>query len=198
MPSIELDELTPFGRIAVKLDQELSELARLGEQLSQADIESDKGLAEGIKLLNRAAPYGQSVVQSMQELAQRLDELRERAEAATGVVAGRAQLIQERRRLEDELQSRLQKLNEEVSAAGAALAAFNQPGKVLTDEDKRRVAEELGKMQAPMARFIEAGQAIKAEAARGNFRRLERQADSMIDSLKASLLKISQALPPKP
>ncbi len=44
---------------------------------------------------------------------------------------------------------------------------------------------------------LEAARAIKAEAAGSNFRRLERQADSMIDSLQASLRKIAQAIAPR-
>lgn len=48
-----------------------------------------------------------------------------------------------------------------------------------------------------MTSFISAIEAIKAEAAGLNFKRLERQADSMIDSLKASRRKIAQALAPK-
>ncbi|MBI3299015.1 MAG: hypothetical protein HYZ75_12665 [Elusimicrobia bacterium] len=46
MPSIRLEDLSPFGRLALKLDQELSELARVGGQIARVDIGSDNGLDE--------------------------------------------------------------------------------------------------------------------------------------------------------
>jgi chromosome segregation ATPase len=131
----------------------------------------------------------------MQEFAVSLQEARDKAEAATKLVAERAQHIQRRRQEQERLQEKLAKLKDDITAIGASLAkpASGEP----TDEDKRRIAAELQRLQAPMAGFIEAAQAIKAEAAGANFKRLERQADSVIDSLQASLRKLTQALGPK-
>jgi hypothetical protein len=75
------------------------------------------------------------------------------------------------------------------------LIGFDEPVKgALSQENKRRIAAELERLQAPMTGFIEAIQTIKAEAAGANFRRLERQADSIVDSLQTSRRKIVQAL----
>lgn len=198
MPSVRLEDLTPFGRAALKLDQEFSGLAEVGESMSRADIDSDKGLDEGVKILNRAAQHGESLAAAMLEFSATLQEARDKAEASTRLVAERAQLIQQRREREDQLQQKLARLQEEVKTAGASLAGVEIPAQGgLTDEDKRRIAEELERFQAPMTRFVEAARAIKAEASGSNFKRLERQADSMIDSLQASLRKIAQALAPK-
>lgn len=196
MPSVRLEDLSPFGRVALKLDNELAELARAGGQISGVNLETDNGLDEGIKILNRVARYGQSVADTMVEFSKALQEARDKAEAATGLVAERAQVIQRRRKEQDELEDRLARLQEEVKTAGAGLAFQPQNGEP-TDEDKRRIAAQLEALQAPMAAFVEKARAIKAAAAGSNFRRLERQADSMIDSLQASLRKIAQALPPK-
>jgi len=198
VPSIRLADLTPFGRIALKLDHEFSELARAGQQMSRVDIESDSGLDEGIKILNRVAQHGQSLADTMQEFSQSLQEARDKAEASTKLVAERAQLIQQRRQQQDQLQEKLTQLKEAVKMAGASLAGFSKPAKSdLSEEDRRRIAAELERLEAPMTRFIEAAQAIKAEAARSNFKRLEHQAAAVIDSLQASLRKIAQAIAPK-
>lgn len=194
MSSIRPEDLTPFGRIALRLDQEFAALTRAGEQIAGVDLETDGGLDEGVKILNRVAAQGQSLAETMQGFALALQEARDKSEAATKLVAERAELIQERRRREDQLAERLAQIKQAIAAAGAALAGLGAAGAALGDADKRRVAAELGKLREPMDRFIAAAEAIKAEAAGGKFRRVERQAESVIDSLKASRRKIADAL----
>jgi hypothetical protein len=198
MPSIRPEDLTPFGRAALKLAQEFSELSRVGDQMSRADVESDNGLDEAVKILNRAAQHGESLAVAMQEFSASLNEARDQAEAATKLVAESAQRIQERRQQQEQIQEKLTQLKEDVKNAGTNLAAFEMPAKApLTEDDKKRIAEQLERIQEPITRFIEAAQRIKEEAAGQNFKRLERQADSIIDSLQASRRKIAQALTPK-
>ena len=198
MASIRPEDLSPFGRLALKLDREFSELTRLGGQMEKVDLESDAGLDQALKILNLVAQYGQSVAGSMQEFAQALQEARDQSEAATKIVVERAQLVKQRRERQDELEQRLSKVKDEVKAAGEGLAAFSKPTKgEPSAEDKARIAQELERLQAPMAGFIAAAQAIKAEAAAGKFRRLERQTDSFIDTLQASRRKIERAVAPK-
>jgi|SRR5579883_2620621 len=198
MPSVRLEDLSPFGRLALKLDNEFAELSRLSGQMSGVNIESDGGLDEAIRILNRVAKYGESLAATMDQFAGALQESRGKAEAATKLVAERAELIQKRRQRQDQLQDKLTGIREEVRMFGEGLSGLNQPAKgELSPEDKSRIAAELEKIEAPLVRFIEAVQALKAEAAGANFRRLERQADSMIDSLQASRRKIAQALGPK-
>lgn len=113
MPSVRLEDLSSFGRAALALDREFSALADVGAQMSRAEIASDKGLDEALKILNRAAQHGESLAAAMQKFSSSLQEARD-----------------------------------------------------------------------------------KAEASASNFKRVERQADSMIDSLQASLRKIASAIAP--
>ncbi len=197
MPSVRLEDLTPFGRLALKLDQEFAELARGGEQLARLDLESDRGLDEGIRILNRVAGYGQALAQTMQDFSKSMQEARDKADAAARIVAERAQLIQQRRQREDELQKKLAQIQEDVKTVGAGLTGFGKLKGELSEDDKRRIAAELERLQEPMTRFIAAIKALKEEAAGLKFKRLERQAESMIDSLEASRRKIAQAIAPK-
>ncbi len=195
MPSVRLEDLTPFGRLALKLEREFSELSRAAEQISRLDLETDGGLDDGIKILNRVSEYGESLAGTMQQFSASLQEAQVQAEAAAKLVAERAQLIQTRRRRQDELHEKLSRLKEDVGATGAALAGLGQSAQgAPSEDDKRRIASELSRLREPLDRFIAAAQELKAEAARANFRRLERQADSMVDSLQASRRKIAQAL----
>ncbi len=199
MPSVRLEDLTEFGRLAVRLDRDFAELARACEQIARVNLESDAGLDDGVKILGRVARYGQSIAEGMQGFAKALQEARDGAEAGTKLAAERAQLIQKRKQRRDELQQKLHGLQQEVQAAGATLAGFSEPGKKdLSEEGKRRIAAELERLQEPLDRFIEAAKALKAEAAGANFKRLERQADSMLDSLQATRRKIAQAISQKP
>lgn len=198
MPSIRSEDLTPFGRIALKLDKEFAELADVSERISRANLETDNGLDEAVKILTKAAQYGQSLAETMHAFSAALQGARDKAEADMKVVAERGQLIQQRRQRQDELEGKLNRLKAEVRTAGSSLAAPAAPAKGdLSEDDKRRIAAQLESLQAPLAGFIEAARAIKAEAAGANFRRLERQCDAMIDSLQASRQKIAKAISPK-
>jgi hypothetical protein len=105
MPSIRPEDLTPFARAALKLDRELVELARLGEQISRTDIDSDSGLDEGVKILTRVSQHGH-IAETMQEFSASLQEARDKAQAATKLVAERAEMIQRRKQKQDQLQER--------------------------------------------------------------------------------------------
>lgn len=197
MPSIHPEDLTPFGRAALKADNELAELARLGEKMAKVDVESDGGLDEGIKILERVSKYGQAIAATMQDFASSLQDARDKAEAATRLVAERALVIQQRVKLKEQLEEKLAKLKDDLKTAGQSLSGFKAPKGDLTEDDKKRVAAELERLEAPLIRFIEAAQAIKAECAAANFRQLERQAAAVVDSLQHSRRKINQALTPK-
>lgn len=185
MPSIRPDDLSPFGRLALKLDAEFRDLAADAGRMAKLDLESDAGADEGLKILARVAEHGQGLAAAMQQFAASLQEARDQAESATRLVAERAQALQARQGKQDALNERLAKVKDDVQALGATL----KPG-----ADKAAVAAELGRVREPMSALVEAARALKAEAAAGKFRRLERQADSVIDSLQASIRKIDAAL----
>ena len=193
MANIRLEDLSPFARAAVTLDREFAELVRLTAQIEAARLDSDGGLDEAVKLLNRFAERGEAIAAATQEFSAAMNAAQAGAEGAARRVGERAQAIKQARERQGALHDRLAKLQDEVAALGAELARSSQAD-ASTDEGKRRLAEELSRVREPMERFIESAQAIKAEAAESNYRRLERQADSVIDSLKSSLRKIAEAL----
>ncbi|UPT75590.1 MAG: hypothetical protein M0D55_07925 [Elusimicrobiota bacterium] len=176
MAAIRPEDLTPFGRLALKLDAEFRDLGRAAADMDRLDVETDGGLDEGLKILSRVAASGEGLAAAMQQFGAALQEARDQAEASTRLIAGRATLIQKRSERQAELQERLTAVKDELQSVGANLAG--KPA----ESDKARIAAELERLLEPMTKSIEAAQAIKTECAAGKFRRLERQADSVIDS----------------
>ena len=95
MPSLHLDDLSSFGRLAVALDQHFLELTRLSGQIERLDIESESGLERAVKALNEFAEHGTSLSDGFQGLSNVLEEVRTRSEAAAQIVSARAQVIEE-------------------------------------------------------------------------------------------------------
>src|SRR5579864_7887089 len=156
MPSLSLDSLSPFGRLAVKLDNDFSELARISAQLQRLEIESDGSLEHAIKLLNQFAQHGQSITDGIQEFARSLQEARERSEAAAKLVAERAQLIQQRKQEQNQVQEKLTQLEEEVKAANASLAGLRKRDNGgYSDEEKLQIRAQLELLNSQLSGFIE-------------------------------------------
>jgi len=51
-----VDTLSPFGRLAVTLDTDFSELSRLSGQIQRLDLDTDGDLDHAVKLLNEFTP----------------------------------------------------------------------------------------------------------------------------------------------
>src|SRR5690349_11854543 len=108
MPALRLDDLSPFGRLAVKLDEEFSALARLSGQIERLVLDSEGDLEHAVKLLNQFAEHGKNITDGIQEFSKVLREAQERSESAAKLVADRAQLIQQRKEQQRALQGKLE------------------------------------------------------------------------------------------
>ncbi len=195
MPSIRLEELSSFGRSALKLDRGFSELARLGEQIERLNLESDHDLDHALKLLKKFSLQGQAIAEDMQEFSRSLQEARERSEAAAGAVGERAKLLQERRTRRAELQERLLRVEQDIQAANAGLVGERRGEKsVLPEENKSRVKTRFSELHQKLADFIQTAQTIKKEAAQLKFKRIQRDAQSMLDHLQTLRGKLQTLL----
>ncbi len=149
MPSIHLESLSPFGRLAVKLDNDFVELAR---------------------------PHEQST-------------------AAAKLVEERAQVVHKRKQQQNELQEKLAHLEKCARAANTGFADFRKNGiSVSSEDEKAQLKIELEKLHRQIAGFIETAQAIKEDAAQLKFKGVEREAESILSTLKSSRRKISNVL----
>jgi len=195
MPSIPVDSLSPFGRMAVKLDTAFSELNRISGQIQRMEIHSDSGLERAVKLLNEFAQNGQTIAENIQEFSRTLADARAKSEAAAHIVSERAQLVQQRRQQQNHIQDKLTQIEQKVKAANASLADFRKhnPGE-LSDEQKIQIKTHLEQLNQNLADFIEAVQAVKAEAAQAKFKGIERDAESLLGALQASRRKLRKVM----
>jgi hypothetical protein len=151
MPTIQLEHLTPFGRLAVKLDADFAELIRLSGQIQKADLQSDSGLTHAAKQVEE-----------------------------------RAMAIQERKQQQAEIQERLLQIELNVKAANSSLAHFKNAG-------QNQIRTELERINIELKKFLADVQAIKEEAAKANFKGIEREAQSVIETLRTSSRKVDKA-----
>lgn len=193
MSTIRLDSLSPFGRMAVELDSNFSELTRLSGQLERLEIDSEGGLEHAVKLLNDFAARASAIAEGMQNFAQTLQEAQARSEAATRQVAERAHSIQERKQRQQQIHQKLTQVKQDVKAVNDSLAEFRKAGDG-SGGDKTRLHLEFERLSGQLSRFIADAQAIKAEAHQAKFKILERDAQALVDVLESSRRKVTQAL----
>jgi predicted nucleic acid-binding Zn-ribbon protein len=198
MASLPLESLSTFGRLAVQLDGNFSEMVRLSEQMQRLDIDSDSGLERAIKLLNQFAQHGQDIAGNIQDFSKSLEEARDRSEAAAKLVAERARHIEERTLRQNQIQEKLKQVEEKVKTANAQLAESRKQGKPeFLAEEKTEIMSQLERLNSELVRFIAETQAVKEEAGQGKFKRLEHDAQSIIDTLQSSRRKINSAISAK-
>ena len=191
MASIPLDSLSPFGRLAVKLDGDFSELTHISGQLQRLEIDSDSGLKRAIKLLEQFARHGQNITEGVQEFSRSLQEARERSEAAAQIIAERAQLIQQRKQQHDQVREKLTQLEQKVKAANASLAGLKKHDKSeYSDEEKVQIRAQLERLGSHLVGFIEEAQTIKEEAGRSKFKEIQHDAQSLQEALQSSRRKL--------
>lgn len=195
MPSIRLEELSVFGRLALKLDKEFSELTRLREKIERLSLESESDLDHAVRLLSEFSRQGQTISGDMQEFSKALEEASLRSEAAAKSVGERARQVQERRQQRDELQEKLVRLDQDIQTANAGLlGGGKRETKTPSDDERARIKAQFTQLHARLADLIEPARKIKEEAASLKFRKIERDAQSMLDSLVALRAKLETLL----
>jgi len=196
MPSIQLDSLSAFGRQAVTLDGDLTELVRLSGQIQRLDIESDSGLDRAFKLLDQFAQHGKGLSDSMQEFSRLLHDLREQSEVAAKRVAERAQTIVQRRQQQNQIREKLNQVEEKVQAANVELTGFRKEGKEFSVGERARIGEQLENLNIDLKKFLLEAQGIKEEAARTKFKGVERDAQTLLEVLRTSTRRVDKAVNP--
>jgi hypothetical protein len=195
MASINPDNLSPFGRLAIELDGSFVEISRLSLQIQRLDIHSDSGLDHALKLLNQFAQHGQSVAEGMKDFSKLLQDAHHKTDMAAQAVAERAQVIYQRKQQQNQLQEKLALVEKDLSSVSQNLAGFRQEGKKeFSEEEKQNLTAALSQLQGQLEHFVTIAQSIKDEATELKFKNMERTAQSLLDSLQASHRKIQQAI----
>jgi hypothetical protein len=195
MASIQLENLSSFGRLAVQLDSEFSELTRISGQLQRLEIDSDSGLDRAVKLLGQFAEHGKNIAEGIQDFSKFLQEVRDQSEAATKVVAERAEVIRQRKEHQNQIQDKLNQITQSLKEANASLSGFRKEGKTeFSAEEKVQIKAQLERFGGEMKKFLVDAHSVKEEASQSNFKGIEREAQALLEALRSSSRKIDKVI----
>lgn len=190
-----LKNLSAFGQAALTLDSDFTELEQLSGQLERLDIDSDNGLERGRQLLGRFGECGSRIGEGVQGLATNLEASRARAEAAAGTVAVRAAMIQARVELSEAMLKKFSALGEMVRGVTVAMGTVKKlTSSELSYEDRTMLLKHLADLDTQLALLIAEARVLKDEARAVNLKTIERNADSLGQSLDAARRKLSHSV----
>ena len=188
--------MSPFGQIALKLNESFEELDRLSGQMERLSIESDSGLEKGKQILVKFSECSMSIVGDIQTLAKTLEESRIRAEKAAQYVASRANAIQARHDETERLTGRFQSLADKVRELSGTIASLKKPaGEKITAEDQKRMGAKLPGLDGDLADLTDEAARLQIEAREANMKTLERDAESLGQSLASARRKLAAHAP---
>ncbi len=195
MASIQLENLTSFGRLALALDQNFLELTRISGQLERLEIESDSGLDKGIKLLTQFSEHASAISTSIQDFSRILQDVRDQSQVAAQAVGARAQKISERKEQENQLREKLNQVQEKIQTINTHLFNFNKERtNNSTEETKARIRFEIERSNEELKKLLADARIIKEHASQSNFKNIEQDTQEVIDVLRSSSRKMEKGL----
>lgn len=181
-----------FAQAALTLDEDFQEFDRLAKEIERQNIESDTGFERAAKLLIKLDSCGKRISSGMQTMSSALEEVRARTEQAANVANTRAVAVQERQQLSEQMMERLQHLGDTVRKITTAVGELRQSSDMISDEDRAVLAERLPEFNAQLGMLVDEVQKLKVDATAAHMRTLERNADSLKQSLQRAKHKLSQ------
>lgn len=195
MSKFDADKLTAFGKKALELDHDFSELSRLSGQIERLDIETEGNLELSIRLLTQFAKHGQNISEGIQEFSQTLQAARVQSELAASIVAERAALIQKRQDERNALQEKFQQLGVKVQEVSSGLASLKlKEGEPATEEQRAQLPIRLREMDSRLMDFAAEAKSIQQEAHEVRLRKIEREAESLYGTLESARRKVGTTL----
>jgi chromosome segregation ATPase len=168
------------------LDHYLSELERVGAKINSTDMTSDFDVEYLQKLMNRFTECGQGVSDEVANLSTQLHEARTRAEAIAQRVAGQAELWNVRKNEQNEKLEKFRILGEKVRELNAIMSQFRRPQEEdMTNEERAKLTSNIPAFEAQLAVVIEELQDLQKSARDSRMKTLEKNAESLAQSLQA-------------
>jgi hypothetical protein len=187
MTSFNPKNMSPFGLSALELDSEFAQLEQLSGQIDRLAIDTESGLELARNLLGKFAQCGERIGLGVKSLAKELEDARTRAEKAAEIVSARANAIQERQLEADKLLERFQALGEMAKKITEAVTQLrgNSGGQMpMNDEQRTVLIGRLPEINTQIDVLIEEAFRLKDDASTAKLKTLERNADSLGQSLR--------------
>jgi hypothetical protein len=183
---------SPLVKSVLALDQHLSELDRVGARINSTDMTGDFDVEYIEKLMARFAECGQGVSVEVANFSTQLQQAQVRAQAVAQGVSGQAELLNKRRTEQNAKLEEFRVLGEKVRELNAVISPFRrQHGEALTAEDRATLASNFPEFEAQLAWLIEELQNLRKSARESRMRALEKNAESLVQTLEAARKKLS-------
>ncbi|KYG68725.1 hypothetical protein AZI87_05705 [Bdellovibrio bacteriovorus] len=171
---------------ALKLDNYLSEIVRLGAKIDEMELKSDFDFEQVQRLMNRFTECGLGVSDEVVHLSTSLNEARAEAEKAAALVAAKAEMLEARQNQHQQKMEQFRALGEKVRELTLSLNDLKRPeGEKVSDEEQSKVAMRLAAFQLQLEPLIDEARTLKKEAQVSRLKTLEQGADSLEQSLTA-------------
>ena len=178
------------------LDEYLAELERVGAKINATDMTSGFDVEFIQKLMTRFAECGQGVAEEVAKLSTHLHEAQTRAQAVAQGVSQQAELLKARRTEQNEQLEEFQRLGDRVRDLTAAVSQFKRPaGHRLTDEERAALSSNIPGFEAQLTTLIGELQTLRKSARDSRMKALEKNAESLAQTLQAVRKKLSELKP---
>jgi len=179
-------------KCVLALDEHLAELERVGTRINSTDMAAAIDVELIQKLMARFAECGQGISTEVANLSARLQEAQARAEIVARGVSAQAELFASRRNEHNEKLERFGVLGERVRELNAAIGQFRRPqGQSLTEEDRGKLRSSLPAFEGQLSELIEELQDLRQAARDSNMKSLEKNAESLAQTLENARRKLS-------
>lgn len=183
--------LSPFAEAALQLDETFQEFEQLTSELGRKHIDSDKGLERATEILISLESCGKQLGTRMAQLAQTLDEARQRTELTAQKVTEKAAAVQARRDASNQMGERLQSLGNIAKEITVSLTQLLPPkGTEITDADREKLRAECSTVDRQLTDLLEKVMAFKADAHAAHMESYVRDADWLNQSLQTAHRKL--------
>lgn len=187
------DEISAFARAALALDVRFEEFCRLAAELELVPTDSDTGLERARILLKDLAECRESFTPASQDMAKALEDARQRTATAAELVEIKEQAVQNRVAHVDQMLSRYRLLGDTVRRVTTAVAELKQsPEGGLSAAERSLLASKMPEINSQMAIVVDEAKRLMDDARAANMKILERNCDSLRQSVQASIHRFSQ------
>ncbi len=187
---------SPLIQSVLALDNYLTELERIGTRINSADMTSDIDVEFIQKLMTRFAECGQGISEEVTNLSTHLQEAQARAEAVAQGVSSQAELFKVRRNEQNEKLEQFRILGEKVRDLNAAISQFRRPhGNGMTAEDRAVLTSNIPAFEAQVTTLIEELQNLRESARNSRMKALEKNAESLVQTLQVVCKKLRDLRP---
>jgi hypothetical protein len=182
---------SPLVASVLALQNHLDELDRVGSKINATDMTSDIDVEHIQKLLAHFAVCGQGVSEEVSKLSTHLQQARARAEAVAEGVSRQAEAFSVRRQEQSEQLDKFRLLGEKVRELNSAISQSLQPqSNGSTDPDGSDLRSNIPTLERQLTALIENLQDLRNTARASRMRALEKNAESLAQTLLAVQLKL--------